>query len=849
MLTLAWRLARGGRTRLILLAACVAIGVAARAFVATITAQAEVAIATEARPLLGGDVEVAANGPINDDLRQRIAKHLPPGWTGTDTVGLVSMAGSDTATHLVEVRAIGPGFPLLPAVPLASTEAGVTTLAEAVRDRGVAVEATALPTFGIALGDTLRLGQERFTVRAIIGDDPSLTGSPFTLGPRLVMSLDDLASTGLGGFGSRTRHAWLIRLEDPLAGSATAAAVAKALDLDETEVGFGARGAGETGVQVRSAQQAQFGLRRVFDRLGDFLRLAALGSLIIAAVGVAALVAATVRARADEIAVLATLGCPPRRSARLLLVQILGATVLGGFVGAILGGGAAYAALAILAGHLPLDIAPGIAPMALISGFAIGVTMALIAALIPLAGLSRLKPLAILRGEVPRLDLHGGTVPILLIALAALVGLAMVEARSVLVGGIVGGGLIVGGIGVRLLAGLILGGLARLRPPWPALRLGLANLGRSDLRSATATTTLALAAALIAGPLVHRASLEGFLGSAGSGDMPQAFVIDLHPQDLDAFRATVAEHGGEAVGVSPIVTARYRGRAGETSDDSGTASTREGQRDRFFRNREQRLSWRAEPGPDERIVDGRWARPRDDGSGECTLDLDFAERLGVGIGDVLHMDVQGVGIDLHVVGLREVDFLGFKPNFFILVDEQILADAPATWIAAVRTSDPTGLQRRLGEALPTATTIDIAAIARRVATIVDAVLEAIAVVSAFAIAAGAMVLGSLAGASARERRADAAVLRALGCGDRRLRLLAGTEFAVQGLAAAILGIALGSGLVATVLWFGDLRPHLPLVDLAILAAGLAGLTLVVGLIAVRRTWRVSPLVVLRSVDE
>ncbi len=852
MLALAWRLARGNGRRLFLLAMCVAIGVAARAFVGTVTAQAEVALAQEARPLLGGDLEIASNEPLSAALDAVLDRVLPAGWAAADTLGFTSMASGPAISRLVEVRAVGDGFPLLGPTPLTATLVTVSDLAAAIRIdedvAGLAIEASALDTFGIALGDALRLGHRTFVVRAVLGDDPSLTGSPFTLGPRVVVHRDAIAATGLTGFGSRLRHARLIRLPDPLVTDAVTQDLATAWDLDATERGFGARGLGEFGLEVRSARQAQFGLRRVFDRLGDFLRLAALGSLLIAAVGVAALVAATVRGRADELAVLATLGCPPRRAGRLLLLQVTAVVVIGGALGALAGGVLAVVIIALLRDAFPLPITPGFAPEAMLTGWAVGAMVAVAAALLPLASLRSLQPLAVLRGERPRLGAGWRVLPVALAALALITLIAVWEARSWLVGPLFVLALVLGAGVAHLLVGVILRGLGRWRPGPPAMRIGLANLARPGLGSASAATALAVAAALLAGPLVHRASLRALLDGAQQGDVPGLFVIDIQRDEVETFTAIVTgETSAPPLGLSPVVTARYRGNSRLEANERPEGTSREAQQDRFFRDREQRLSWRAAAGPDERIVSGRWARASaHEGVGETTLDVDFAGRINARLGDRLRFDVQGVTVEVEVVGLREVDYLGFKPNFFILVDDQLLVDAPQTWIAAVATSQATQVTRALAQALPTATVIDVSAVAERVRRIVERIVQALTVVSLFAVVAGTVVLGSLVSASARERRADAALLRVLGADDRRLRLAAGTEFAVQGLVAGVIGVSIGIGIITVGLLAGDLRPAIPWLQLLGLAGVIAVLTVITGLFVVRRTWREPPLSVLRA---
>lgn len=852
---LAWRLIRGAPAQAWLLVVCVAIGVAARVFVGSLTGAAEGALAREARPLLGGDVEIAGNRPLAAERRTRLAALLPPGARTTEVSAFVSMARIGEATRLVEVRAVEAGWPLVGAVGLDARLPEATSLATALAGRdglpGVVVQADLLPLLAARLGDHLRLGQAEFIVMATLGDEPGGGANPFALGPRVLMPATSLPATGLTGFGSRVRHQLVIALPDAAGGEGIATALAREWGLERGESGFGARGPDAGDVQVRTAREAQFGLARMFERLGDFLRLLALAALLLGGIGVASLVRAFVAERLDVAATLAVLGATPGRVARIVLMQTLALASVGAVLGALLGALAQWATITALRGRLPLALEPSLDHGAVLWSLGVGLVVAAAFAAGPLIAVRRLPPLAVMRGESP--DLRGGAPALAVMAVGALAVavIAGIEARSWRIGGSFVVALGAGALVLQAAGGLALRLLAHLRPRSVGLRHGFANLGRPGLRPGAAVVAIGLAALLIATLAVYRESLEGQLDPALRGDLPALFVVDLQDDQREAFAALVrAETGAEPLALSPMLMARYRGRVGAVAE-SAAGNSREDQQRRFFRDREQRLTWRDAPGPDERIIAGRWPAddPVDPTRAEVSLEEGFAERLGVDVGDVLRFQIQGVMLDATVVGLRAVRFESLRPNFFIVANPGALAEAAPTWISAIGDLPADArarLQGRIVTEIPNATVIDIAAVGRTVRSVVGKIIDALRLVAGFALLAGVAVLAGVCLAGARERRLDAALLRVLGARDRTLVAALFAEFAAIGAIAATLGAILALGLSAVLVGRLGLALAVPWPWLGGLVVGV---TLLSACAALAVSWRVfsrPPLTVLRE---
>ena len=850
-LRLAWWLGRGALARSWLLIACIAVGVSARVCVGSFTGTIARALDEQARPLLGADLEVIANQPLTAAQRQGLAAVLPPGARALDQLGLVTMA---LAPHsgkagAVEVRGVAPGYPLYGTLSVSGVAGPGPPDRLFSAAPAVYVQRELLARLDAAVGDMLKLGTQDFRIAGVLIEDPGLGANPFALGPRVLIDAAKLPATGLVGAGARVRHLTLVATADAEQGEPLAQALRHRWGVPErSATGFGGRADNPTGITIRTARQAQDSLARVFERLGDYLGLVSLVALLLGGVGVAGVVRGRIAEQLETVAMLEVLGATPARVLGMMLLHAAGAGIIGGVLGGL--GGVALENLLVVAlrdtlpvaGHHAFDAA------ACAWGMALALIVTLDFAILPLLEIRGLRPLGVLRGERAgaraRLPLVAWGV-----ASACLFGaLAGLEARSLTVGAILIAALIGGALATAVVGGLALAGLARLRPRAFALRHGLANLARPGFRPLTALVTISLACLLFSSLTIYQESLGREIGEASGGVLPSLFAIDIQPDQVEPFRSFVeGEVGSGRLAMSPMVHARYRGldHAG-VHRDAGAGGASESER--WARDREQRLSFRERPGADDRLIAGRWI---DDGvpAVEASLERRFAERLGAELGDVLEFDIQGVPLKATVTSIRAVRWASLRPNFLILLSPHALRDAPQTWVAAVPALDlsaRTRLQASLAQRFPGVSTFDVTEAAARVEEMVGRIGVAVRFIGAFALLAGLAVLAGVAVASARERRADAALLTVLGAGWRTLAASLGGEFATLGALAGVLGVAQAVPLAWALTARFDLPLSLPLPTLAALIAAVACASAAAGLLACRQVFRVRPLAVLRE---
>jgi len=848
VIRLAWWNLRGRRARITLLVVCLALAVTGRVGIGTLVAGVERSAAREARGLLGGDLELTSSRPLSEEEQAALATSLPTEARQMAVEGLVTMVVSGQAAAVqarpIELRAVPDGYPLVgrldASAPAAELAAGAAL-----------VQPELLTQLGIHIGDEVRLGSVTVRIAGVIRDEPGLSVSPFSAGPRVLVGQATLKNSGLAAHGARIRYVTLIALPDATTAKDTARALKLALGQDpDSQPPPGSMGPPQNGVSVRTAEDAQAQAGRFLERFADYVRLAALVALLLGGVGVASLVRGQVMESLDDVAVLRVVGASSRQVQAIFLIQAVYVGLLGGAVGTVVGAGSAAA----LAAAMPSwGLIPRLEPVVLLSGVALGTATAAIFALLPLAELALVTPLAILRREhltQPRRVAWGGVGGALLIIISGLMLLAAWDSRSWQTGPALMGTVLMSTAVLYGIARVLLPLLSRVRPGLPWLNLAFGNLGRPGYRPVAAVTAIGLATFLIGMLLIYRTSFLAELDPSRSGGVPSLFVIDLQVDQIDDFRAFLTSEGLDPAEtmLAPMVRARYRD-AHEGSGDAEKSTTREAEQARFFRNREQNLSWRDELGIGNTITSGRWMDPHGL-TIEASLEERYATRLGVKLGEPVTFDVQGVSVTATVTSLRRVDWATFRPNFFVLLTPSALHDAPQTWIASLPTlpdGQRQGVQARLAEKFPGATAFDVTEVGRKVVALIERLVWTIRVIATLSFGAGLAVLIGMALATAATRRADHALLLVLGARRRLLMWAIASEFAVIGLLAGGLGASLAAaaswvvigqviGLELTLPW-GILGGLVGMVGLA--SAG-------IGSLASRGAWQVSPLAVLRD---
>jgi putative ABC transport system permease protein len=779
-----WRLAlrqmrrdfQAGELRLLALA--VMLAVAALTAVAFFADRINSGISRDARQLLGGDAVVASDQPPPASVQAR-AQAL--GLQTATTVSFPSMGrASDErggASRLVAVKAVSEGYPMRGRLQVQDQPGGAVVPAEGVPARGTAwVDPQLLDALGLTPGDTLLLGDSALKIARLITVEPDRGAGFMSFAPRVMLHRDDLAATGLVQPASRVN--WRLAVAGP------DAAVARFVRETQAQID----GAPLRGVRLDSFETGRPEMRQTLDRAGQFLNLVALLAALLAAVAVGIGARDFANRHLDDCAMLRVLGLAQRRIAGAYAIEFVAVGLLASLAGVALGWAVHHGFVVLLAGLVKTALPPPSLWPALF-GVGVGLVLLLAFGLPPVLQLARVPALRVIRRDVgaPK----AASVAVLAAGVAGFAGLLLAVSADLKLGAIAVGGF---GAAVALFAGLAWLGvqaLRRLVPEVGAPRWLLLATRQVTARPAYAVLQVsALAVGLLALVLLVllRTDLIASWRQATPPDAPDRFVINIQPDQTEAFRKALADAGVARYDWYPMI----RGRLVAINGQPVVAERFEGDRAQRLVEREFNLSHGAELPPGNPVVAGRWTPEEADG---LSVEEGLAQTLGLKLGDRLAFDMAGVVQEGRITSLRKVDWGSMRVNFFVLFPRSAMADAPVTWITAFRAPPQRGFDNALVRAFPNVTNVDVSASIAQVQRVLDQVVRAVEFLFGFTLAAGLVVLFAAVTATREARAREYALMRAMGAGRVLLAQVQRAELlgvgALAGFLATLAAVAVG----------------------------------------------------------
>lgn len=828
-LTLAWRQLRrdlaAGDVRILI--AALVLAVLAVTAVGFVTDRAERALVIEANRLLGGDAVVRADTPITGAVREAADA---PQLQRTETMELQTMIRVGERLQLGDLRALGEGFPLRGSFRIVDA-AGVERDAGRVPEHGtVWMSRAGADTLGAKLGDEIALGDARLRLAALVVQEPDAALDYFNVAPKVFLNLADVPATGLVQEGSRIRYRLVV--------AGPAAAVERFVATAKPALGRGQR--------LETISDARPEIRSALDRAGRFLGLAALVSVVLAAVAVAM---AARRHSARHLSGTAVMRCLGASQRTLVVIQV-GELMLLGLIASTIGVAIAFALQWAIGGWLAQALKLSIPPagwLPALQGYGVGLVVLMAFGAPPVLALRRVPALRVLRRDLDPTEPSAW-----LVAIAGLGGLAALlwwKAGSAALGLSMLLGIVATLAVLALLAWLLIVVVRRTRSRLRgSLRYGLANVSRRAGASIAQVSALGLGLMALLLLTFVRTDLLDRWQLALAEEAPNRFIINVQDDQVADVRRFIAEQGIAPPTLFPMIRGRLVAHNGTAV--TGKDYVEQGERAQRLAEREFNLSVTDHLRDDNRVTEGEFWTGRKPSRPEVSVEEEFAGRLGWKIGDRVSFDIAGQPFSATITSLRSVDWESFRPNFFVIASPGSLDGFPASHITAVSVPPQrTRFTAELVERFPNLSVIDVDAVLKQVRSTADQVSTVVEVVFYFSLAAGLLVLMAAVSASQDERLLEGGVMRAIGGSRRQLRLAQASEFAaiglLSGLTAAIAASVL-AGVVATQVFDLPWKANWPMAAVGAALGVIAAL--LAGLFATRRVLDAPPSVTLRELQ-
>ena len=768
-----WRDLRSGE--LLLLIVAVTLAVAALTAVGFFADRLKGGLQRDARQLLGGDALISSDNATPAAFAEK-ARSL--GLDVVQTLGFPTMARAPQAlggaSKLVALKVVEPGYPLRGKLQVSSQPGEPGSITATIPQPGEAwIDAPLLDALGAQMGDALLLGDSSLRIAKIIVSEPDRGAGFMNFAPRVMINRADVAATGLIQPASRLTYRLAVAGADK--------SVNTFVDWAQLEV----KKPQVRGVRVESLQGGRPELGQTLARAEKFLNLIALLAALLSAVAVALAARGFAAKHLDDCAMLRVLGLSQRSIAASYAFEFTLIGLLASSLGVAIGYAVHYAFVLLLAGLVAAALPPaGLGPV--IFGLGMGLTLLLAFGLPPVLQLAQVPPLRVIRRDVG--NLKPASLGVLGLGVAGFAVLLLAASSDVKLGLIAVGGFAAATVLFAVLswgAVMLLRRVVNERTAPRAVILAMRQISARPAYAVVQVSALALGLLALVLLVLLRTDLINSWRQATPADAPNRFVINVMPEQGDAFAAALRAAGVSKFDWYPMI----RGRLVAINSKTVTPDDYADDRAKHLVDREFNLSNSAKKPAQNELVAGRWIEEE---PGAISVEEGIAKTLGLKIGDSLNFDVGGLQIQSRITSLRKVDWGSMRANFFVMYPVSHLPDVPSTFMSAFKAPATPGFDNTLVRAFPNITSVDMTATLAQVQRVLDQVIGAVEFLFAFTLAAGLVVLFAAVTATREERAREFAIMRAVGAKSSLLRQVQRIELIGVGLLAGFLASIVAS---------------------------------------------------------
>ena len=757
---LAWRDWRGGELSLLFVALILAT--TSVTSIGLFTAQVKQSMVAQGANLIAADLRLNTSTPVPEDWLDE-AEDLA--LTQARLSQFQAMVFGEQGMQLARIKAVTDNYPLR----------GEITVSDAAFTQGTPIkggpvqgeiwpDSRLLASLDAGLGDTIDVGELTLKITQVLISEPDQASGFSGFAPSAIMHWKDLAATEAVQTGSRVRYRWLI------AGN----------ENELTQLKQSIDPKLETGQKWELPKDGNANVASTLDKAEQFLLLA--GSLAVVLAGVALSLSArrySLR-QAKHVALLKCLGLKPSQLRLLYCSQMILLAIIALLISLPLALGLYQTLLYLVSDYITAASAlPSLDPFIL--GAATGSLCLLAFVLPPMLALSKVAPAQVLRQSSTQSKANPKH---LAIGFSAVIALVYWHSQSVLISAA-----LILGLGVILLLLAVLANLLirlgnTLRPYLnQGGKLGFANLARRKNQNSLQVAIFGLALMLLFSLISVRSFLINDWQDQLDQDTPNLFLFNIFEQQKDSLILSMEDKDLTTEDVKFYPMARARLTKPKLENPRG--------------DRELNLTWSSMLAPSNKVTQGQWWGDQTATRLEVSVEEDYANRMGLSLGQKLTFNVAGIEHEAIFSNAREVDWSSMQPNFFFIFNQPLVESNSASYMASVFIAPED--RSKLGPLLreqPTISMIDVDQILKQVKSVVAQLSLAVESILVMVLGAGVLVLVASIQASIDERRHESAILRTLGASKSLIRTILLVEYASLGFVAGLIAGISAEALVA-----------------------------------------------------
>lgn len=625
--------------------------------------------------------------------------------------------------------------------------------------------------FNIEQGSKIKLGNHTFTLANKLVKEPDSTLNLFQLGPKVIIPQSNEEQLNLVGDRSRIEYKTLIKVEDELLREEIYTTL-NTIKGDREDVNL--------------YNESNSSLERFITNFLFFIKLIIIFIILITGIGISSIIKSLFIDLRETIAIKKVLGETSNTTFKYYLTMIL-MLILSGFIISIIASFMAINYLPILFENiLPDDIIITLSIFSIIKGAIIGLIIGLLFTYPTLHNLKFFKPLEIFRKNIPKtnrsMELKIYLIIFLIFSLFIFTELDDIRTSLYIIGGSLAFLILIFGLSY-----LALKSLKKIKEKQLPLTIKLAmnSLFRPANKSLLIIFSIALSLTLIFSLSFLESNLQNNFVVSFPPDAPNLFIIDINPNIKENITQIVKQNitvypmiRGNIVSVNNKPIEQLDKELGPGDSVTRTFSLTYGDllesetiKDTIEPNQIFSQNWNKE------VV-------------QVSVLEEFAQRLGVGIGDRIVFNIQGVEIESEVVSIRDRLQEDIGAFFYFTFEEEVLKDAPQTIFATVRV-DPQNVNKVQNDIIrefPAVTVIDAQKVARTVGDIISQLSSIVSFFTVLSLLGGLLILVSSIYATNLDRIKESVYYKLVGASKNLIRKVFILEYLIMGITCSLISI-------------------------------------------------------------
>jgi len=786
-----------------------------------ITQRISLLLDRQASELLAADLVIVSANSLPEEYLQHAVKL---GLKVSRTAGLRTAIFIEDDAQLVELKAVDSFYPLRGQLEKSVDLSGDKSSVQQGPEAGEVWLDSKLVSL---LGGEVELGRSRLKANWLLTYEPDRGGSLFNLAPRILMNMEDLSATGLIVPGSRVNYRLLFAGEQNQ--------IAEFSDWLKPRLGEG-----ET---IQNLENARPEMRRALERTHQFFALSIVLTLVIAMVAIAITARYTASREAPKVAMLRAFGISQSRLFRFYAWQLIKVWLIATLTGIGIGWLSQFPLQWALDGWFGKELPTVYAVRPYLTAAIVG--------LISLAGFS-LPYLVNVVATPPMQVFRHISSPQSIRRNLLVSGSAIAAVFLVLVILMQSSKLAMATLAIVLAAALLLPVIFRLminallysaRPGFWMRQYLLSRLKMNTRAAVFVMSGFSLALLSILLIAVVKDELLSSWQRQLPDDIPNYFLVNIPTEDVPDTRQFLNLRQISSSTAYPLVRTRLTHINTESVETIEFSSPRA---ERLLHH-SFNISSALNLPDDNTVLEGKWIDP-DNELAQLSVEQGMAEALQIGVGDILTFSVGSTVIEAPITNIRTVFWENFKPNFYVIANQQLIENLPQTWLlsALIEESQKPELKQLLAR-FPSVTLLDITELMARMRGIVDRASIALEFFYMFAVASAFIVLFAAVQTGRHERQTESSLLRALSARTNQLRRVNILEFTLMGTLIGLFSALFASlaGWIVSVYFFDIDYQFSPALWGYSLMSAIMVLT-IAGILVSRKVYNISPMKILRS---